>query len=611
MRERTCASFRRLKTLFVITLLCAAAAKAAAQPEPGLIIDLFFEDPDFTLEGAAGGDMTGKAVALCDFNGDGRNDMVIGAPGFDFMGRGSAGVIYVLLTSDTLSPTIDLSVSRADLIRIYGPAASQQVGLVIACGDINNDNRDDIVCGLPSASPNGIFFGGEVHIVYGSAAPTDVDLAMAVSGVTVVQGAGVFHRLGWSLGVGDVDNDGHDDVLAGAPFADTPAGGVSGRAYLVYGGASLGGVIDLASATSGFTEVFGERSNDTFGTACYIARIDGDDFADLVVGAPEALSEGMAYMIPGGASLPDTIATADTPAGITRIFSAQTGSSTGAAFCSGDVFNDGNPDLLIAATDYSPPGKADAGTVFIVPGATSWPDTIDLAELGVSTRIDGPVAGFSIGSSIAVGDHNVDGFGDVTIGIPEASPKIRSEAGEVKIVYGVPLMPPPFDLGVPHSYITSIWGEKAADNTGTAVASGRIDNDSSDDLIIGAANATVGGAFAVGKVVVILGGAALTPTSVDVPPLAAGRRLSNFPNPFSHRTTLSFDLTGPENVRLRVYDVRGRLVTTLLTGRGATGPNHIGWDGTDASGRLVPSGVYIVRLESGRQIHRRKIVLIR
>ncbi len=60
----------------------------------------------------------------------------------------------------------------------------------------------------------------------------------------------------------------------------------------------------------------------------------------------------------------------------------------------------------------------------------AWPDTIDLLAIGASTRIDGPTAGFSIGSSITVGDYNVDGFSDVTIGIPVASPKVRNEAGE-------------------------------------------------------------------------------------------------------------------------------------------------------------------------------------
>lgn len=85
----------------------------------------------------------------------------------------------------------------------------------------------------------------------------------------------------------------------------------------------------------------------------------------------------------------------------------------------------------------------------------------------------------------------------------------------------------------------------------------------------------------------------------------------NYPNPFSHETTLEVGLPTSGHVRLRIYDSRGRLVRTLLDEYQAAGVHPIAWLGEDDSGRPVPSGLYIMRMQYGNSVRMRKMTLIR
>jgi hypothetical protein len=84
-----------------------------------------------------------------------------------------------------------------------------------------------------------------------------------------------------------------------------------------------------------------------------------------------------------------------------------------------------------------------------------------------------------------------------------------------------------------------------------------------------------------------------------------------FPNPFAGGTAMLVTLPRSQHVRISIHDVAGRLVRTVLDGPKDAGTHHIAWDGTDARGRNVASGVYFVRLEAGGAIRLRKVVLVR
>ena len=78
-----------------------------------------------------------------------------------------------------------------------------------------------------------------------------------------------------------------------------------------------------------------------------------------------------------------------------------------------------------------------------------------------------------------------------------------------------------------------------------------------------------------------------------------------------YSTTLRFGLAERAQVRLRIYDVSGRLVRTLVDGARGTGEHFERWNGTDSSGRSVASGVYFYRLEAGSFVETKKMVLLR
>lgn len=101
------------------------------------------------------------------------------------------------------------------------------------------------------------------------------------------------------------------------------------------------------------------------------------------------------------------------------------------------------------------------------------------------------------------------------------------------------------------------------------------------------------------------------PMGVDEVGPGAAVLMQNVPNPFNPRTSLVFSLAAPARSRLTVYDVSGRFVKTLLDGALAPGEHRAVWDGTDATGEPVPSGVYFYRLETDDAVATRRMVLLR
>jgi hypothetical protein len=94
-------------------------------------------------------------------------------------------------------------------------------------------------------------------------------------------------------------------------------------------------------------------------------------------------------------------------------------------------------------------------------------------------------------------------------------------------------------------------------------------------------------------------------------PELATRLVGSFPNPFNPAATIRFDLARHGEVTLRIYDVRGRLVRTLVEGALEPGAHRALWDGRSSSGRPASSGVYVVELRAGEVRARQKLVLAR
>ena len=85
----------------------------------------------------------------------------------------------------------------------------------------------------------------------------------------------------------------------------------------------------------------------------------------------------------------------------------------------------------------------------------------------------------------------------------------------------------------------------------------------------------------------------------------------NSPNPFNPATTISYYLPSPCNMKLEIFDVAGRRIAVLKEGKADRGDHRIEWNGVDARGDRVSSGVYLYRLTAGKETMSRKMVLLR
>lgn len=102
-----------------------------------------------------------------------------------------------------------------------------------------------------------------------------------------------------------------------------------------------------------------------------------------------------------------------------------------------------------------------------------------------------------------------------------------------------------------------------------------------------------------------------TATEPDTDPAQTFTLLSNHPNPFSLGTTITYQLAQPAHIVLTIFNLLGQEVRTLFDGTQTTGIHTADWDGTDASGQLLPTGLYVYRLQTGQHIQSRTMHFVR
>ena len=326
----------------------------------------------WTFNGANAGDQFGSSVAAIQSLG--YPILIVGAPMFDGQ-YADCGAVYIY------------SGINGNLLQSYtGSAPNEELAAAVSdSGDVDGDGRPDIVVGTPFWS-YGLSTCGAIFIISGfTLQPINGEFFSGIQ-------AGAL--LGWSVAAaGDVDHDGHDDIIAGAPFAG-PNG--EGQAY----------VMSPWTGQTLYTKT-GNMANAQFGYAVSGSRdVDNDGWSDFIVGSPFDNTTGAA-------------------GGRVKVFSGHTGSLlhniTGqSGFHFGlsvslisDIDGDGNADFIAGSPYGDHNGTQQTGIVRVFSGANG--NTIH--------SFFGDTAGDYLGWSVCRGgDVNNDGMPDVIAGAPFAAP---------------------------------------------------------------------------------------------------------------------------------------------------------------------------------------------
>jgi len=367
-----------------------------------------------------------------DVNNDGYDDVVSGAWGNDAGGT-NAGRVYIYLGGSTMDNSSD--------IIFTGEAANDELGDPAAfAGDVNNDGYDDVIAGAPYNDAGGAD-AGRAYILFGGN-PMDNIPDVIITGQSPGDNLGAWG----ATYAGDVNKDGFDDVIVSACYKGP------GYAYIYLGGNPMDNVSDLVLS--------GESTGDQFGYWCaYAGDINKDGYDDVIVGAPRYNGDtGRAYIYFGGNPMDTTPDVILTGSGANHKFG-----SVGSA---GDVNNDGYPDVVVGAH------RSDMAYIFF--GGDSMDNTADVTMSGESS---GSFFGYGVSS---IGDVNKDGYSDVIIGAP-----CYSDSGKAYIYFGGN----PMDNN-PDITITGSSGDGFGMTVGFA---GDVNGDGNNDFTIGAPQNNING----------------------------------------------------------------------------------------------------------------------
>jgi len=484
---------------------------------------------------------------------------------------------------------------------ITGESTDKRISGGKSIGDVNGDGYDDFIISMRTG--NIIRDQGIVKLYLGSA---NFDLNADI--IFHYPGSDSLNDFGGGYGIGDVNEDGYDDFILRGGFGDW--GFPKGKVFLYYGGETIDTIpVNEFYQPNAVQDGFGQPTEK-------LGDINQDSYDDFAISSPYNWSDGRGYvyLFWGG----DTISwersitfTSDT---LEDFFGTSVANI-------GDVNTDSYEDIAIGAPNSL--SSEDTGKVYIYYGGEQMdnnPDTILISnntiddfgriiknarDLNGDEVIDfciawGPyilIYTFGLNNPISInsgysidtgGDINKDGYSDLIIG----------DEWKIKIYLGSESFDTTYDLS-----IDDIDSVGFAPNISFA---GDINNDGYDDVFAAANFPDPGNP--VGKVFIF----SYNKTS-DVRDETGNfpynfQLYQNYPNPFNPITTIKYELPERSLVTLKVFDVLGNELATLISEEKSAGEYKIE---LDASKYNLSSGIYFYRLQSGSFVNTKKMILLK
>ncbi len=415
-----------------------------------------------TLVGAASGDKFGYSVSSAgDINGDGYSDVIIGAYGVS-SGLGAA-YVYLGSSGGLVTPAS---------FTLSGLVGGGNFGISVACaGDVNGDGFSDVIVGAQVVNSS----TGALYLYCGSST------GIPTTPTEIIPGVNSSSSFGNSVaGAGDVNGDGYSDVIVGAP---NDSGNV-GAAYIYFGSA-----LPTPFLVTPSVQLSGITAGDYFGISVSSAGdVNGDGYADFIVGAPQRNSSfGAVYVYLGSSG---TISTSP----VTTLNGTASGSFGVSVACAGDVNGDGYSDIIIGANTLN----TATGAIYLYQGSST----------GISTTASQTINGLAISTAfgisvVSAGDVNGDGYSDIIIGAPNTS----TNTGAAYVYHGSP-------SGISSTGAVTLNGLAAGDTFGTVACAGDVNADGYSDVIIGA-DQFYSGVTHVGVAYLYLGSSTGLPTTAS------------------------------------------------------------------------------------------------
>jgi len=581
--------------------------------------------------GVAGEKFGFSVAAIGDVNSDGDPDFAIGAPLANSPGADS-GRVCIFYGGSSLSGTPDLVIG--------GQYGGDQFGYSIAAaGDFDGDGEDDFIVGAPYFSDS-VINGGAAYVIYGQNGGPSSDLSDA----TIFLGEIAEDHFGWSVcPAGNFLGNGEQSVAVGAPLNNTHGGTDAGAVYIFKGAVPPSSPDSTADHV---LSVGGNAPGSRYGWVVrHAGRWNSDGYDDLAVGAPTQNSPGTdagrVEIIFGDFSSPSS-------SGDRFVTGADAGDQLGYNMDNLGDFSGNNRDDLLIGAPFLVDNGTDAGRAYIFEGGSSSGAVAGLDAIAVDPMIPGNKANNKFGFCVAgLGDFDGDGAVDYAVGAPGGQianeapagycrlsasgnqsvaafgyqTEVRwTETGQANLLLVLPLSPqeiqsleirrlpdtvihsgPAYDIVLAGQYSDEMHRYELLDE-------GPFDREHDGNQI------------SYQGVIHLAGGGMIhlsDPSRWES--LMLNQRPGNallqvrqaWPNPANPRTSLEYSVARGDAYQLTIRDLRGRLVRHLTQGTGSGDWTNTSWNGLDDRGHALPSGLYFFDLRTSDRLEVRKVILAR